>query len=357
MTSRDIVYQRLINQGLIHSTFTSVESLVRHMGCIQSQDFAGAKWAIGNRVNGITEADIDKLFSAGKLLRTHVLRPTWHFICPEDIRWMLKLTAPRIKASAKSMHKKMGLDDAILKRSKNILTKALEQHQQLTRNEIKLLLQKGKLKTDDMRLVFYLLDAELDGVICSGPRQGKQFTYALLDKRAPRAKALALDRDDSLAELGKRYFTSHGPATLHDFAWWSGLNLVDVKRSIEINKDLLEHVLVDKQEYWFIAGTYKTATRKQPPDLFLLPPYDEYTVSYKDRTTILSATHFEKTGNGIFKPVIVINGKIAGTWQRRETKENVQVEIMPLDSFSKQDHRLTGLAAIAYAKFINKALI
>ena len=219
MTSRSIIECRLVNQQLTNSRFTTAAQLVDWMGCIQSQDFAASKWAIGNRIDNITEAQIDKEFNEGKILRTHILRPTWHFVTPDDIAWMLKLTAPRIRAFSKSYLSKLNLDKKVLNRSKNIIAKALRDGNQLSRQQLMVLLKKAKVNTDDIRSTFIMMEAELDGLICSGGRQGKQFTYALLEERVPKIKRL--NDEAPVAKLAKKYFTSHGPATKYDFAWWS----------------------------------------------------------------------------------------------------------------------------------------
>src|SRR5882757_2265869 len=253
MTSRDIAHHRLINQGILGSTFTEPKEMVRWMGCIQAQDFAGAKWAIGNRIKGITETEVENDFNEGKILRTHILRPTWHFVTAEDIHWILKLTAPKIKALCKGLHRKLEINEGILKRSKKIISKALQGGNQLTRDELQTLLKNRRINTDDIRLGFLIMDAELDGLICSGRRRGKQFTYALLEERSPKVKSM--DRDAAIAELGKRYFISRGPATVQDFAWWSSLTLTEARKSVELNKKHLAHEVINGQAFWFSNNT------------------------------------------------------------------------------------------------------
>jgi hypothetical protein len=162
---RDIIQQRLINQQLVNGAFTRPHELVSYMGCIQAQDFAGAKWAIGNRVKGITDALIEKEFNEGKILRTHILRPTWHFVSPADIGWMLKLTAPQVKMLSAGYLRNKGIDAATLNKSKKIFEKALTGGKHLSREELVPLLKDQQIKTDDDHLAFLLLKAELDGLI------------------------------------------------------------------------------------------------------------------------------------------------------------------------------------------------
>jgi hypothetical protein len=221
MTPPEILKLRLFNSGLSSSPFRSVADAVSHLGAVQAQDYAAAKWALGLRIKDSTDADVEKAFNEGAILRTHVMRPTWHFVMPEDIRWMLALTAPRVKARLAPYNRRLGLDETVLTRSNEAIAKALEGHTYLARQELKTVLVDVGIETDVQRLGHILVRAELDGLICSGPRRGKQFTYALLEERV--AKTENMSRDQALATLALRYFTSHGPAQLKDFSWWSGL--------------------------------------------------------------------------------------------------------------------------------------
>jgi Winged helix DNA-binding domain len=324
MTSQNIARRRLLNQGILGGDFSKPEDIVRWMGCVQAQDFAQAKWAIGRRGKDITEPMIDKAFNEGRILRTHILRPTWHFVLPEDIGWMLSLTAPKIKAFSKSLYRKLGIDEELLKRSKKIFSRALTGGNQMTREELMALLRKGRINTDDIRSNFFLMDAELDGLICSGPRRGRQFTYVLLRERVP--ELLTLGQEAAIAGLTTRYFRSRGPATLQDFCWWSGFSLSQAKRGLEMIKDKLTFEVVNGQAYWFYVD--KTAHMPVRNSVILLPAFDEFTVAYKDRSDVLDPAHNKRSGNGL-KPVIVINGRIAGTWRRVIQKEKVLVETSP----------------------------
>jgi hypothetical protein len=324
MTSQNIAWRRLLNQGILSGGFSMPEEVVRWMGCVQAQDFAQAKWAIGRRGQDITGAMIDKAFNEGRILRTHILRPTWHFVLPEDIGWMLSLTAPKIKAFSKSLYRKLGIDEGLLKRSKKIFSRALTGGNQMTREELMALLRKGRINTDDIRSNFFLMDAELDGLICSGPRRGRQFTYALLKERVPEFPTRG--QEAAIAELTTRYFRSRGPATLQDFSWWSGFSLSQAKRGLEMNKDKLACEVVNGQAYWFSAD--KTAHTPLRSSIILLPAFDEYAVAYRDRSDVLDPFYNKRSANGL-KPVIVINGRIAGTWRRVIQKEEAPVETSP----------------------------
>jgi len=353
MTNRDLVFYRLSRQQLAGTSFTDAAGLVRWMGCIQAQDFAGAKWAIGSRLGPITDHAVEKEFNEGRFLRTHVLRPTWHFVSPADIRWMLRLTAPKIKSLNINFHRNLDITPAILRRSRAVLEKALAGKHYLNRQEISAQLKKAKINTDDIRFSFLLMDAELDGIICSGPRKGKQFTYALLEERVP--PAASLGRQESLGELAKRYFLSRGPATLPDFAWWSGLTLRDAREGLEQCKQLLAHEVINGQAYWFSPGA--SVPESAAKGVYLLPAFDEYAIGYKDRSDILPVDAGVKTGNGIFKPIVIAGGKMAGTWQRELVGEGVQVETNLFGALSKAMEQKVKRAVKRYGKFLEKKVV
>lgn len=351
MNSQQIAQLRLQQQQIGRSHFTQPAALVKWMGCIQAQDYGGAKWAVGNRVKDSTDASIEKDFNEGKILRTHILRPTWHFVSPEDIGWMLQLTAPKIKAFNKNLHTRLGISDKDLQRSKTIISNALRNKTFLTRSALISLLTKAKINTDNIRFGFHLMDAELDGLICSGPRQGKQFTYALLADRAP--ATAPIDRETAIARLTRLYFNSRGPATVNDFQWWSGLNMTDIKKGLQLNKSFLAHVVTNGQAYWFAADASPAPARTTPA--LLLPSYDEYAVAYKDRSDILNPAWLLQTGHGIFKPVVVINGQISGIWSRKEMQDKLLVDTQLLRANKAATTAITK-AVQAYAGFIGKTL-
>jgi hypothetical protein len=337
MTGKELIYRRIVNQRMTCAGGTkgnskdlpgTPEALVRWMGCIQSQDFGQAKWAIGVRDAALTEANIHTAFNAGRILRTHVLRPTWHFVVPEDIRWMLELTAPRIRQFSQPYNKKLELDAAVFRRSRKTLAKALEGGGQLTRVEIGEAFRRVKIETGDIRMNFLLMDAELEGLICSGPRRGKQFTYSLLEKRAPGARMLS--PEEAVAELAARYFRSRGPATVADFAWWSGLTMREAGGGLEAVKGRLERVVVDGEVYWF-AGSGGSG---EMPRAVLLPAFDEYAVAYKDRSLVVAPEHAKESSGGL-KPAVIVHGKVAGVWGRDVHKEGVKVRISMFGKVSK----------------------
>src|SRR5688572_30267270 len=249
--SLDISRYRLHNQFLSQTNLTEPSQVVECLGAVQSQDYAGAKWALAQRLkDSPTDAAIEKAFNEGKILRTHVMRPTWHFVTPADIRWMLALTGPRVHMANGFIYRQQELDPATIKKGYTVLEKALQGNQHLTREELGSALEQAGIKNaKGIRLGYIVMSAELDGIICSGPPRGKQFTYALLEERAPKVKNWT--REGSLAELTRRYFATRGPATLHDFTWWSGLTMADAQRGIEEVKSQFVSEMIDRKTYWF----------------------------------------------------------------------------------------------------------
>src|SRR5688572_12030444 len=249
MKLTEIARQRLANQHLVGPGLATPSGVVSALGAVQAQDYAGAKWALAQRTLGAVDEIVEKEMTRGSILRTHVLRPTWHFVAPKDIRWMLALTAPRISAAMASYNRKLELDSKVFRRSSRALARALKGGKQLTRTELAQVLRKAGIDvTGTQRLAHLMMQAELEAVICSGARRGKQFTYALLDERAPATPEI--DRDEALVRLANIYFTTRGPATARDFSWWSGLAAADVRRAIQLAAGNLEHYAEGGQTYW-----------------------------------------------------------------------------------------------------------
>lgn len=259
MTPKEIRLRRLYNQQVLAPSLNDPAQVVAHMAAMQAQEYAHAKWAIALRTAGtVTDEDIETLFNGGKILRTHMLRPTWHFVAPQDIRWMLELTAPRVNAVNAFTYRKYGLDDKLFSKSNSVIEKLLRDHNYLTRDAIKDELRKGGIEGDGTMMSAIMMKAELDGLICSGPRIGNQFTYALLEERVPPAKKLT--KEEALKELTLRYFTSRGPATIKDYTTWSGLTVKEAKEGVALNPDL-DKVVIEGAEYYFTGDVPKVKKR------------------------------------------------------------------------------------------------
>lgn len=346
----EIGLQRLYNQRLIGTTFNTPEEVVLWMGAVQSQEYQPAKWSLGLRIQNPTDDSIEQAFTDGRILRTHVLRPTWHFVIPADIRWMLELTAPRVNALSAYYYRQLELDDALFARSNAIFVEALENNHYLTRAELKSELAEAGIIAEGVRLSYIVMRAELDAVICSGPRRGKQFTYALLAERAP--QALVLERDEALAELTRRYFSGHGPATLRDFVWWSGLTVADAKRGLEMVSWHLNHLEINEQTYWLSASMSPVIEPSQMA--YLLPTFDEFVVGY---------TSFDQTRLGGHPPdkkevyysysTLVVADRIAGSWKRTLNRGTAVIDIAPFCPLSTTESESITAAAQRYGDFLN----
>jgi len=317
---------------------------------MQAQDYPAAKWAIGLRSPGLQDAEVEQAFNDGQILRTHVLRPTWHFVSPDDIRWLLTASAPRVHAASAYYYRQAGLNEKIFNKACAWMQRLLEGGRTMTRAELGAHLLRAKIPADGLKLAYVVMHAELEGVICSGPRVGKQFTYALLSDRAPNARVL--EREAALGELAYRYFASHGPATVRDFAWWSSLTLTEAKRAIESVAHRLESATLDGKAYW--NGADGTSTARSGSAL-LLPNYDEYLVAYKDRGAMMDSTrtaNMVARSNGAFANHVAIDGQLVGSWSRTIKSNIVLIEVSPYRKLTPAQAGAIASAADCYGEFL-----
>jgi len=320
---------------------------------VQAQDYPAAKWALGQRVKGATEAQIDRLYDQGAILRTHVLRPTWHFVLPEDIRWMLRLTGPKIRQGMAGRYRRLELDDRTVTRALTAIVAALEGGKHLTRTELGEVLRAARIAPDGQRLPHLISAGELAALVTSGARQGRQHTWALLEERAHKDRVT--DRDEAIGELTRRYFRSHGPAQLRDFVWWSGLTLAEARRGVALAGDELDCQSADGNEYWFDAAL--PATRAAAP-AHLLPNFDEYTVGYTDRSAMLHPAHPFRPElfafSSILANVVTLAGQVVGAWRRAEMRAGLRVEIRSLARLSPADRAAVDEAGKRFSKFLER---
>ena len=354
----EICRQRLAGQFLTTTKLERGADVVRALGAVQAQDYAGAKWAVAQRTTGRTDAEIERELDAGQILRTHVLRPTWHFVVPSDIRWMLALTAPRVSAAMAPANRRLELDRDVYRRAYRVFTKALAGGQFLTRAELASELARAGISgASGQRLGHLMMQAELDGLICSGPRRAKQFTYALLDARAPAAPPLA--RDEALSELTRRYFTRRGPATARDFAWWSGLTVADARRGIALLDSALERLTIDDTDHWIAADAPPRPPRRAL-SAHLLPNYDEYFIGFRDRSAIgrrVPDTSTVTGGSALIPHVITVNGELVGIWRRTLQKDRVVVSLEPHTALSRRELELVTAEARRFGKFLDRPVV
>jgi hypothetical protein len=354
VNSEGLAAWRMRNLGLFGSSFERPDDVVRWLVAVQSQDYGPAKWSVADRVDGVNDAAMDQAVSDGSILRTHVLRPTWHFVVPADIRWLLALTAPRIRTLNARYYRELGLDETVLEKSARVLADALRGGNQLVRKELAAVLEQAGVAADGMRLGYILMDAELAAAICSGALRGKQQTYALLAERAPDARVLS--DAAALAELTLRYFTSHGPATAKDYRWWSSLTAAQITTGLEMVAPQLEHADIDGRRYWFAEPT---AGPKPPaPTVHLLQGYDEYLVGYSESRHILDVSGVARSftaGNVLFNQVVVLDDQVVGQWKQTLTSGSVVIEVVLYIPFDHAQTRALEAAADRYGEFLGRS--
>ena len=352
MTPQEITRLRMVNQQIEGSVRKTAKELVGWMGAMQAQDYAMAKWAIGQRQPGSTDASLEAAYNRGEILRTHLMRPTWHFVSADDIYWMLDLTAPQIKRLLKTREKQLELNEAIYSKSRDLLERMLSNGLSMTREELTLEFANIHIATNENRLSHLMIWAEMEGIVCSGPIRKNKLTYSLLTDRVSVKKTVS--RDEALATLATRYFKSHCPATLRDFVWWSGLSVTEARKALEMIKTSFQSETIGTETYWF-AGELKN-THPLSPSVHLLPAYDEYLISYTDRSAALATVHNKKTisNNGIFHPVIVVNGQVEGLWKRNTVRELVRIETSHFQLHDPEIRQGIENEAARYGLFLGK---
>lgn len=352
MNNRDIIDLRLSNQRITKRVVTVPGDIVSWMGALQAQDYYSALWAIGLRMKGAVYDEIEHAVADKSIVRTWPMRGTLHFVAAEDVHWMLELMTPRVIAASAGRFRRLGIDETRLRKGKDLTIKALQGGKQCTRPEMYRLMEASDIPTSNQRGMQILWRLALEGLICTGPRVGKQHPFVLLDEWIPDKNRL--DREEALAKLTLRYFRSHGPATIYDFSWWSGLTIKDVRKGINMVAADLRKRSVDGLDFWYSDGIEEKASRSHK--VYLLPAFDEYLVAYKDRSAALSPDRVNHvyTTNGIFSSIIIANGKVTGTWKRIIHKDRVVIETNTFEPISKSRKQAITREARRYGKFINR---
>lgn len=319
--------------------------MVEWFGAVQGQEYAQTKWGLGLRLSGVKDDDVEKDLTTGKILRTHLLRPTWHFVSAKDIRWLLALTAPRVHQANAYMYRQTELDKKVFTKCHDILMDILQGNKHLTREEINQEFAKQKIVAAGHRLSYIMMHAELEGIICSGARRENQFTYALLDDRIKNKKTITAD--EGLQTLTKRYFTSRGPATVQDFATWSGLTIADCKKGIEMNKTLLAGMIVAENEYYFVGSLSSGENSKE--NIHLLPIYDEFIMGYKDRDAFFQ--NKKLPAKLFYDNMVMMDGQIIGTWNRAVKSASIAVSFQNFKPLNKSQNKLLKNACDRLSEF------
>jgi hypothetical protein len=350
MMLTDVPFYRLYNQRLAGSKLQTPAEVVRWLGAVQAQDYHGALWSVGLRMRQATETTVEQALTARKIIRTWPMRGTLHFVAPEDVRWMLKLLATRVIGRFAGYYRQAGLTPAIFAKSKELFALALRDGNQLTRKQMYQTLEQARIPTREMRGLFIVGRLAMEGFLVFGARQGKQQTFALLEEWLPPARIL--DGDEALAELAKRYFRSHGPATLQDFMWWSGLTTTEARIGIELAKRSLRQEVIDDRTYWRSPAT--PGTRDPSATAYFLQGYDEFGIAYKDRSAVFAPQDLKRAiaKNMVFGPSIVIDGRGVAFWKRTLKKDALMITISPFRALSKSERQAIAKAADQYAAFL-----
>ena len=353
MDQRQIARLRLDNQRLSGPPLESIESVVSWLGAVQAQDWAPGKWSVGQRASGLTDASLDAALADGRILRTHILRPTWHVVLPADIRWMQAVTADRVHVFSRHQLKVTGLDAPTLRRAFDLLGTALSGERRLTRPQVQAEFAAAGIVASGPRLAYILMQAELDLLITSGGLAGRQQTYALLDEVAPVYGALAIEGDEALAELTRRYFTSRGPSTVADFTWWSSLTVAEARRGLAMVESELEQMNIDGLDYWSVG--FDVSSAAPSPRAHFVQGLDEYFVGYQRTRAAadVAGLGLEPAGfvDGFFHAV-VIDGQLVAAVRRVAQKDGVTFETRLLRPLSAGEEGEVMAAAARYAAFL-----
>jgi hypothetical protein len=353
MNAQQIARRRIRNSRLTGDRFAAPDEAVRWHLAMQAQEYGPATWSIGQRSKGIGHADVDRALIDGTIVRTHVLRPTWHFIGRDDVRWLLALSGPRVQQGNAGRYRQLGLDARTLTRAEKVIASALEGGNRLTRDELAAVLERKKLDREGQRMPYFLMHCELEALICSGGRKGKQQTYALLDERVP-AGGPRYDREDAVVELIRRYLTSHGPATVKDLSWWSGLTMTDIRAALEGLGDEVGAEELDGLSFWSVSserGLRPAAVRGAQ----LLQTYDELVVGYTQ-----SRFHGETVGelareawNDRTYPsgAFLLHGRVGGHWRRTIESKRILAAIHTYRDVTAADSRALEAEGRRFGRF------
>jgi hypothetical protein len=357
VTNRAIAHARLRNSRLVGPKLATPEEVVGWFGAVQSQDAPGALWGLAQRMASDDRPTLKtaaSVMDAGRIVRVHALRPTWHFLVPSELRWIQALTSSRVHRVAATMYRRLGLGADEFRRAEAAMIAALRGGRAMTRDELAAAVQPTGIDLTDSLVITHLaMHAELEAVICNGPRRGKQSSYMLVDERVPPVSSLTTA--DALRELTIRYFASHGPALVHDMAWWSGLTVGSVREGIALAGPALDARRVEGKEYVAAVGGFDPEHGRQPePHLLLLPNYDEYLGSYSDYTPIFDASlpRPRNVGDVLGSHLVIRDGLVVGGWRRALARDRVIVTatlLMPLDA---ADLEALGAAAAEFGTFV-----
>jgi len=344
--------QRLVYHQIADTQFTAPTEVAAWLVGLQAQDYTQATWALGVRLPGATEATIGQAFANGSIVRTWLFRGTLHITTAADVRWLLTLLAPRLLANLSALRRQLALDEATLRQCESVLLHALRDGQRRSRAELSAALAEAGIVASGPRLLHIIQWAALNQLLCIGPRRDREETFTLMDAWVPPAPPKS--QEEALTELARRYFISHGPATLADFGWWSGLAATEARAGLAAATPLLHRQQWDGQEYWGPEPTQLFVA----PSVHLLPGFDEYFLGYKNRHLFIDAQHMGRVAspNAIFSPIIVVDGRVMGTWKRTLQARKVLVKTTLFEAVTADTTDAIAVAAHQYSQFVQRPL-
>lgn len=352
MQFSDIPIHRLRNLRISQPAFENSANAAAWLGAVQAQEYPAFLWALGLRMTCASGAELEAAFNRGEILRTHLMRPTWHIIARDDIRWMLALTAPRVQSGNAYRYTQLGLDPVTLARTDEIIVRALEYGAPLTRDALRGIIEQSGISAEGQRMPHILMHAELEGLICSAGRIGRQMPYMLISQRAPHAKTLP--REQALAELTRRFFTSHAPATARDFAWWSGLTQADMKTGLALLGDALVSEKIEGQTYWF--APVEAVAEPLAPQAHLLPAFDEFTVAFRDERSYMEADFANQHRFEVLSGAVLLNGLVRGHWKAALQPKRAIARLTLFNAPTPIEKDLLRAAAERWAAFFARPL-
>jgi hypothetical protein len=354
MKLKDIAIKRIYSQHIKNQKLKHPSELVSWLGAVQAQDYSGAKWSVGLRLSGTTDKNVEQALKDRKLVRTWALRGTLHFVAASDIRWLLSLLAPRIISRNTRRYKELKLDESTLSMSNNILKSALNDGKYLNRRELLDILKQNGISTEGQRAAYMLQRASLEGIICQTITHMNNPLYISMEELN---KSTTLERVEALAELATQYFNGHGPATLEDFVWWSGLLKKDAREGLDNIKSILTSENISEKTYWMSPDSSENF---ESPTVKLLPGFDEYLLSYRDRSASISTEQIKERlspTNGIFSSTVIIDGQVVGTWKRKFKKDEVSIKINYFRKFTTSEESALKSEVNSYAEFLDMPII
>lgn len=373
-----VVRTRLVSQQLRSPVAASVEDALKNLLAVQAQEYPYARWSLAQRTADATANDVDQAMAGGSVLRTHILRPTWHFVHSTDLPWLRALSAPRLHKANAITYSRTGIDAGTAARSTDVLAAALEGGRQLTRDQLAAELKRAGFAARGLALAYLIMHAEINGVIVSGApvrsaSGALRQTYAVFSERVGPASADPLSREESLAALARRYFRSRGPATVRDCADWSGMTMADVRLglalALEDDPAALQRAEIGGATFYFNAESSHpfSPDSSAGPDsstdvgagsagrIDLIQCYDEYVMGYSASRGYLGGKAPTYPTHGDPLHVVLLDGRMAGAWRHRLLRPGSPGQRCELDIRIRLDSPPTGVleqAAERYEAFL-----